>query len=90
MMVQPEYQRQGLGRLLTEKCNEIADNGGASTYVRARPNVAGLFIQMGYETLERIDFDLGDFGLEGGKTAVFVMKREPGAVEEKGRKVDWS
>jgi ribosomal protein S18 acetylase RimI-like enzyme len=87
-MVRPEYQRRGLGRLLTEKCNEVADAGGAATYVRAQPGAAGLFIQTGYEVLERFDFDLNDFGAEGGRTAVFVMKREPGAKEQRGRRLD--
>ncbi|KAH8819253.1 hypothetical protein F5884DRAFT_760060 [Xylogone sp. PMI_703] len=77
IMVRPEYQRRGFGRLLTEKCNEAADAEGVATYVRARPGAADLFIKMGYEVLERIDFDLNGFGAEGGKTAVFIMKREP-------------
>lgn len=76
--------------MLSVKVHEIANQGGAPTYVRARPKAAALFVQMGYEVLERIDFDLADFGLEGGKTAVFIMKREPGAVEKKGRQLDWS
>lgn len=83
-MVRPEYQRQGLGRLLTEKCNEVADAGGAATYARAQPGAAELFIQMGYEVLERFDFDLSDFGADGGKTSVFVMKRLPSAKEQRG------
>ncbi|KUJ19685.1 uncharacterized protein LY89DRAFT_779605 [Mollisia scopiformis] len=89
-MVRPEYQRQGIGRMLTKKLNEIADAGGAATHVRARPGASALFVQMGYEILERIDFDLGDYGAEGGKTALFVMRRPPGAKEEKGKKLDWS
>lgn len=43
-MVLPEYQRRGLGRLLSQKCSEIADAGKAATYVRAQPGAAGLFI----------------------------------------------
>ncbi|KAF4636208.1 hypothetical protein G7Y89_g1862 [Cudoniella acicularis] len=87
-----QYQRRGLGRLLTEKCNEVADASRAATYVRAQSKAAGLFIQMGYEVLEKIDFDLCDFGanLKDGKTSVFVMKREPGAKEQQGRRFpDW-
>lgn len=89
-MVRPEYQRQGLGRLLTEKCNEIADERGGATYVRARPGAAGLFVQMGFETLERIDFDLSDYGLEGGKTAVFLMRRDAGAPNQSRKKLIWN
>lgn len=93
-MVLPSYQRQGIGRMLTEKLNAIADADGAATYVRARPGAAGLFIQMGYETLERIDFDLADFGVDLGreetKTAVFVMRRMPGGKGVNGAVLDWS
>ncbi|CZR65440.1 uncharacterized protein PAC_15340 [Phialocephala subalpina] len=89
-MVRPEYQRQGLGRLLTEKCNEVADAAGAVTYVCARPGAAGLFAQMGFETLERLDFDLNDYGVQGGKTALFVMRRDSGAQNQRGQKLDWS
>lgn len=78
----------GLGRLLTEKCNEVADAGGAATYARAQPGSANLFIQMGYEVLEKIDINMSDFGVEGGKTARFIMKREPNAKKQWGKKLD--
>jgi hypothetical protein len=84
----------GLGRLLTEKLNAIADEGEAPTFVRARPGAAALFRQEGYETLERMDFDLKDFGVDLGdaetKTAVFVMKREVGAKGDRSATLDWS
>jgi hypothetical protein len=80
--------------MLTEHLSMLADEGRASTYVRARPGAAALFIQMGYEVLERIDFDLKDFGVDLGgaetKTAVFAMKRQPAAEEARGKKLDWS
>ena len=84
-MVRPEFQRRGLGRLLTERCNMVADAGKAATYAKAQPEAAGLFVQMGYEILEKIEFNLGDYGAKGGKAAVFVMKREPGAIDQTGR-----
>lgn len=87
-MVRPEYQRRGLGRLLTRKCNEVADAAGAATYVRAQPGAAGLFIQMGYEVQERFDFDLDNLGASGGETTVFIMKRLPYAREQRGRRID--
>jgi hypothetical protein len=69
----------GLGSLLTEHMNKLADTGGVPTYVRAQPKAAALFIQMGYEVLERIDFDLKDFEVDladaGTKTSTFAMKR---------------
>ena len=93
-MVLPSYQGKGLGTLLTSHLNKIADEGGAPTYVRARPKAAALFIQMGYEVVERLDFDLKDFGVDLGggetKSAFFVMKRDVGAKSVKGRQLDWS
>jgi hypothetical protein len=78
--------------MFTEKMNAIADEAGKMTWVRGRPGVSALLVQMGYEVVERIDFDLKDFGVEEGqtKTAVFVMRRLPGAKSEKGKKLDWS
>ena len=100
-MVLPTHHRQGIGRMLTEKLNAVADAWRAPTYVRARPGAAALFVQMGYETLERIDFDLKDFGVDlrslgfeskelETRTAVFAMRRMPGAKDERGAKLDWS
>jgi hypothetical protein len=89
-MVLPSHQRKGIGRALTEKLNAIADERGAATYVRARPGAAGLLGPMGFEVLERIDFDLKDFGVEldgeETETAVFAMRRMPGA---KGQRLGW-
>jgi GNAT superfamily N-acetyltransferase len=74
VMVAPSYQRQGLGSMLTRKCNEMADEVDKIIYAYARPTSAGLYVTEGYESLERIDADLGNYGVEGGETSVFVMK----------------
>lgn len=87
-MVRPEYQRQGLGRVLTKRCNEVADAGNAATYVRAQPESAGLFIQMGFDILEKVEVNLNDLGAQGGWTTIFFMKRDPGASEMRGKKLD--
>jgi hypothetical protein len=62
--------------------------------VRARPGAAALFATMGYETLQRLDFDLADYGVEveGGKTktAAFIMRRMPLAKEDSEAKLDWT
>lgn len=86
-MVRPECQRQGLGRLLTEKCNAVADAVGAATYARAQPGAAALFVQMGFEILERIEIDLNELGAEGGKTGIYFLRREPGAKDQVGRQL---
>ena len=82
-MVDPEYHRRGIGRILTQKTNDVADAIGAATYARARPGGAALFRKMGYEVLERMDVDLADLGVEdGGKTSTFAMRRPPGAESD--------
>ena len=51
------------------------------------------FVQMDYEVIERIDFDLADFGVDLGdaetRAAVFALTREVGAREMRGRELDW-
>jgi ribosome biogenesis protein Nip4 len=79
-MVDTPYQRKGIGRMITRKCNEIADVANKATYVKARPSSKLLFEQEGYRVLEEIAMNYEEFGYEG-KSAVFVMKREPGGKE---------
>jgi len=43
---------------------------------------------MGYEVLEKINIDLSDLGAGYGQTAVFLMKREPDAGEQPGKKLE--
>jgi GNAT superfamily N-acetyltransferase len=76
-MVDTPYQRKGIGRMLTRKCNELADAAGAATYARARPTSKKLFESEGYKVLEEIPMNYEDFGFQG-KSAVYVMRREPG------------
>lgn len=76
-MVDMPYQRKGIGRMITRKCNELADAAGAATFVRARPTSKSLFESEGYRVLEEIPMNYEDFGFPG-KPAVYVMKREPG------------
>lgn len=76
-MVDTPYQRMGIGRMITKKCNEIADEAGKATFVKARPSSRPLFEKEGFRILEEIPMNYEDFGYEG-KSATFVMKREPG------------
>jgi ribosomal protein S18 acetylase RimI-like enzyme len=75
-MVDTPYQRQGIGRMITRKCNEIADAAGAATFVKARPSSKPMFEKEGYKVLEEIPMNYEEFGYEG-KSAMYVMKREP-------------
>jgi hypothetical protein len=94
IMVLPEYHGMGLGTMLTEKINSVADEAGGIIYARARLGAAALFYREGYEGLKKVAYDLKDFGVddEGGKlktkTAVFIFKRQPGAKSDRGRKLD--
>lgn len=45
-------------------------------YVRARPSANGLYKGMGYTEIGILDYDLGDFGAEGGKTQHFYLRRD--------------
>jgi predicted N-acetyltransferase YhbS len=77
LMVSIDHQRKGLGRILTVKANEIADEKGAATYVEAGPKAAALFRAEGFEELERLDINLEKFGAEGGTASMYIMKRDP-------------
>ena len=92
-MVDTSYQRMGLGMLLTEHMSEIADEGGAATYVRARLKMTVLFVQMGYEVLERIGIELMDLGVDlagaDTKRSIIAMQREVGAESESGGADNW-
>lgn len=68
----------------------MADEAGGVTYARARPDSAALFLTEGYEVLERIDADLGDYSVEGGKTTFFVMRREDGVKSNSEARMNWS
>jgi hypothetical protein len=70
--------------MLTQKTNEVADEIGAATFVRARPAAAAVSQKIGFEILERIDFDLGNYGAEVEKTSCWAMRREPGAKSDNG------
>lgn len=82
--------------MLTNHFNSLADAAGATTYARAFYKGATVFVQKGYEVLARVDVDLNEFGWEGfegeekvnGKTSFWVMKREPGAENKRGRKLE--
>ena len=80
-MVDPAYQRKGLGKLITKKCNEVADEKGIATYARCRPGMAAMLLKMGYEVAEKITCDLGEYGSHG-VTHFYAMRREPGANED--------
>ena len=77
-MVHPSYQRKGFGKLLTTKCNQLADEAGAATFVRARYTSKGMFESMGFKVLERIEVDYESMQMPPmkGDGGLYCMKRE--------------
>ena len=55
----------GLGRMITKKCNEVANAAWKATFARTRPASVKLFEKEGYRTLEVIEVPYHEFGLEG-------------------------
>jgi ribosomal protein S18 acetylase RimI-like enzyme len=75
-MVNPQHQRKGLGTILSQKAHEVIDAANGIVFVRARPGANSLFRGLGYTEVSRLEYDLGDFGAEGGKTQVFFLRRD--------------
>jgi GNAT superfamily N-acetyltransferase len=75
--VLPEYQRKGVGTMLSLVCNEIADRAGSKTFVTARPNSLHMLQKTGFEILAENVIDMTKFGggEEDGKS--WTMVREP-------------
>lgn len=81
IMVLPEYQRKGLGRLLAAKLDETVDAVGGTVYVIARYTSAPLFRSMGYKVVETFTCNFEDFG-GVGQESFYGLKRGPGAVND--------
>ena len=76
-MVDTSYQRQGIRQMIQRKCNALADQAGATTFVKTRESSRPLFEQEGFKVLEEIPMNYEECGYEG-KTVLYVVKREPG------------
>ncbi len=80
-MVDSPYQKKEIWKMITRKCNEIADDAGKATFVKARLSSRPLFEKEGFRELEEIPMNYEDFGYDG-KSAMLVMKREPSLKQE--------
>lgn len=80
-MVLPEYQRKGLGTMLSLHCNKLADEAGAKTYVGSRPNYVHMLKKTGFEIVAEQDIDLSRFGGKKNEKA-WIMVREPRAKSD--------
>jgi N-acetylglutamate synthase-like GNAT family acetyltransferase len=81
LIVDPHYQKLGLGRRLVEYDNEMADQAQAKTWVSASINSKRLFESLGFVQLADESVNLGAKNNGGeekvGRTWLFL--REPGA-----------
>jgi hypothetical protein len=84
LIVDPAYQKLGLGRRLAVLDCEIADEAGARTWVIASANSRKLFVSVGFVEVGCESVVLGEG--EGGEEKVgrnWVTVREPKGKEEK-------
>ena len=76
LIVEPNYQKLGLGRRLLENDNEMADQAGAKTWVSASVNSKRLFESLGFVQLVEESLDPGEKNDDGeekvGRTWLFL------------------
>jgi len=64
--VRPEFQRQGHGGRLVDWGVKKADELGLSAYTDATEKGLGLYLKHGFQEVDRVVVDLGDWGGERG------------------------
>ncbi|KAH8598129.1 hypothetical protein B0O99DRAFT_615972 [Bisporella sp. PMI_857] len=79
-MIDPDFQKQGLGTALTHHCNAIADKAGVATYVSARPTSIKMFNDNGFVNIGEHDAHLEEFGGLREKSITKACKREPNSA----------
>lgn len=77
----PNYQRKGLGTLLSLRCNEIADKAGAKTYVVGRPNSLRMLHKTGFRALATDHIDMTKYGGSKEDGKMWILMREPQGKE---------
>lgn len=75
-MIHPDFQRRGLGRWISARCNQSADRAGKVTWCRARPLITALLLKMGYELIEDVEIDLRKYG-GNTSTHTYCLRRGP-------------
>ncbi len=75
--VHPDYQRRGLGSLLSQHCIDIVDKVGGTTYVVARPIAKLMFEKQGFELLGTEHIDMTKYGGTAEEGMIYVLARKP-------------
>lgn len=87
LVVDPAYQRRGLGSMLIRQGLEAADKAGAQTYIEATPDGLPLYLKFGWEPVDEMVIDMGRHGAGSGIERMPYLMREPGAPNKADKKV---
>jgi GNAT superfamily N-acetyltransferase len=76
-LLHPAYHGRGLGQLMTQHANAIADEAGQPTFVLARPNAYRMLENTGFQLGETVYFETTKFGWRED-AVVRAYRREAG------------
>lgn len=83
LVVDPEWQRRGIGKRLLEDVLSIVDEKGWEAFIDASPAGLGLYKKLGWEEVGRNIADLGNYGGEKGRldTTVSLVRKPKDVVK---------
>lgn len=86
LVVDPEWQRRGIGKRLLEEVLSVVDEKGWEAFIDASPAGLGLYKKLGWEEVGSTVIDVGAYGGEKGKlvTNVSLVRKPKRTVEEAG------
>lgn len=82
LCVDPQYQRQGIGNKLIERCIEVSNDENIPIYLNASPAASSLYLRSGFEQVRYFDIDLGAYGKKYRGYGIYrnyAMLRKPDA-----------
>ncbi|KAG4436038.1 hypothetical protein IFR05_008470 [Cadophora sp. M221] len=75
LVVDPEFQRMGIGKRMLEWGLKLVDEEGLETYIDASPEGKGLYEKMGWKTTNILDVDLKKWGGKDEISTAYSMVR---------------
>lgn len=75
MFILPEYRKRGMATVLSLRCNELADEIRAPTYVTAMPAAQKTLLKSGFEVLRTIEAPLKELGGPDIVVRAYIMYR---------------